>query len=435
MPVPRSKKRDTTLYDLLEVSPDATNAQIAKAYKVAAMKYHPDRNPDAPPEKFKEISAAYDVLKDEHKKEIYDQYGLEGLKEGMGAGGNGATSLFDLFMGGASRHHHHHQHGLPKGESKVIPLKVTLETLYSGETKSISFTRRVLCQQCNGSGCKTGKKRVHCRACHGQGVCMGMTRMGPLTFQQPVQCRDCDGEGEIIAHKDKCHVCHGNKITNENKTLDVVILPGCTNGKKIKFRGENDQLPGEAGDVFFLIEQEKHPLFERIHENDLLLKMKINLNESLTGFKRTIQHLDGRHVLIEHPPNQPIAPNAMKKITNQGMINMETHHTGDLIIQFDVEFPPMNFFNDPNILQQLESILPSKPVLNIPSNTGLDESSTAMIDYKKESHSTKHRSAKKVGDDSNEEQEDDDEQYTDDDDDDDDDDHDGHPQVHSCATH
>jgi DnaJ family protein A protein 2 len=193
MPVPRSKKRDTTLYDFLEVSPDATSAQIAKAYKTAAMKYHPDRNPDAPPEKFKEISAAYDVLKDEHKKEIYDQYGLEGLKEGIGAESNGASSLFDLLMGGATRHHRHH--GQSKGESKVIPLKVSLETLYNGETKSVSFTRKTVCKQCNGSGCKEGKKRIHCRSCHGQGVRMGMTRMGPLTFQQPVQCRECDGEG------------------------------------------------------------------------------------------------------------------------------------------------------------------------------------------------------------------------------------------------
>ncbi|CAF1277552.1 unnamed protein product [Adineta steineri] len=436
MPVPRAKKRDTKLYDLLEVSPDATNAQIAKAYKMAAMKYHPDRNPDAPPEKFKEISAAYDVLKDEHKKEVYDQYGLDGLKEGMGA--EGVTSLFDLFMGGSSRHHHK-QHGKPKGESKVIPLKVSLETIYNGETKPISFQRRVSCKQCNGSGCKEGKKRVHCRTCHGQGVCMGMTRMGPLTFQQPVQCRECDGEGEIIANKDKCHACHGNKIIEETKNLDVVILPGCANGKKIKFRGENDQLPNvEAGDVFILIEQEKHSVFERINENDLLIKLKINLNESLTGFKRTIQHLDGRHVLIQHPADQPIAPNSMKKIENQGMNSMETHHTGDLIIQFDVEFPPMNFFNDINILQKLESLLPSKPELDIPSGIILDESSS-MIDHKKESNTNKHRSSHKIGDESNEDDNnnDDDDQYTDDDgdDDDDDEDEDGQPQVHSCQTH
>jgi len=93
-----------------------------------------------------------------------------------------------------------------------------------------------------------------------------------------------------------------------------VILPGYSNGKKIKFRGENDQLPGiEAGDVYILIEQEKHSVFERINEYDLLIKMKINLNESLTGFKRIIQHLDGRYVLIQHSPDQPILPNSMKK--------------------------------------------------------------------------------------------------------------------------
>jgi len=213
-----------------------------------------------------------------------------------------------------------------------------------------------------------------------------------------------------------------------------VILPGYSNGKKIKFRGENDQLPGiEAGDVCILIEQEKHSVFERINEYDLLIKMKINLNESLTGFKRTIQHLDGRYVLIQHPPDQPIAPNSMKKIPNQGMISMETHHTGDLIIQFDVEFPPMNFFNDQSILQKLESLLPSKPVLNIPSGITLDEASS-MIDHKKESHSHRHRS-QKTGDESDEaEAEDDDDQYIDADDDEEDED-DDQPQVHSCQTH
>ncbi|CAF1612865.1 unnamed protein product [Rotaria magnacalcarata] len=439
MPVPRSRMHDTKLYDLLEVSPDATSAQIAKAYKVAAMKYHPDRNPDAPPETFKEISAAYDVLKDEHKKEIYDRYGLEGLKEGMGAGNSGASSLFDLIMGGSNRHNHHH--GPAKGVSKVIPLKVSLETLYNGETKSVAFTHKLICKQCNGSGCKEGKKRVHCRACHGQGIRMGISRMGPLTFQQPIQCRECDGEGEVIAHKDKCHLCHGNKIIEETKSLDVVILPGFSNGKKIKFRGENDQLPGiEAGDIYFLIEQEKHSVFERINEYDLLTKMKININESLTGFKRTIQHLDGRHVLIQHQPDHPIIPNSMKKIPNQGMISMETHHTGDLIIQFDVEFPPISFFQHPNIIQQLESILPPKPTLNVPSGVNLDETSS-MIDYKSESHPNKHRSQKASNDSTEEnggdgDDDDDDDQYVDDDDDDEDDeDNDGQPKVHSCQTH
>jgi DnaJ-class molecular chaperone len=246
--------------------------------------------------------------------------------------------------------------------------------------------------------------------------------MGPLTLQQPVQCRDCHGEGnrvcrrrqhqllehrvllsfrlgEVVAQRDKCSRCLGSKITDESRSLDVVILPGCPNGKKIKFRGENDQLVGhvvrrvvgrvtrstvvfqpemDAGDVFFLIEQEKHPIFERVDDNNLLMKMKINLSESLTGFKRLVEHLDGRSVVIQHPADQPIVPGesfegcafeqrchtccpslrrlgSMKRINNQGMINMETHHTGDLIIEFDVEFPPMNFFNEPHILQVSET--------------------------------------------------------------------------------
>jgi len=165
--------------------------------------------------------------------------------------------------------------------------------------------------------------------------------------------------------------------------------------------------------------------------------MKINLNESLTGFQRTIQHLDGRHVLIRHPADQPITPNSMKRISNQGMINMETHHTGDLIIQFDVEFPPMNFFNDSTILHKLENLLPAKSILNVPLGVNLDEASS-MIDYKKESKSTKHR-AQRIYDENNEEEEEDDDDDDDDDqyvdDDDDEEKEDDHPQVHQCQTH
>jgi len=153
--------------------------------------------------------------------------------------------------------------------------------------------------------------------------------------------------------------------------------------------------------------------------------MKINLTESLTGFQRLITHLDGRQVLIQHPSDQPIAPDTFKRISNQGMISMENHHTGDLIIQFEVEFPPANFFNNSTLIKTLETILPPKSTLTIPSGINIDEA-TAMVECKERPTSKNHYH----DDDDDDEEEEDDDDYMDDDDDDDDD-----PEVNSCHTH
>jgi len=149
--------------------------------------------------------------------------------------------------------------------------------------------------------------------------------------------------------------------------------------------------------------------------------MKINLAESLTGFERIIKHLDGRNVLIKHPPDQPIRPDSFKRVSKQGMISMETHHTGDLIVHFDVEFPPANFFNNPSLIKNLEALLPAKSSITIPTGTNLDEASSMT-----ECHQRPHSSPIAKDDD-----EDDDDQYMDEDDDDDEDE-DGLPHVHSC---
>jgi len=342
----------------------------------------------------------------------------------MATGGHSMFSFFDLLTGGASSMHRHGGGGgQPKCKSHVVSLKVNLETLYNGETKTIPITRKIICKQCNGSGGKSGKKLVRCTACHGQGVRMGMTRLGPLMIQQPVQCRECQGEGEIRPARDMCTKCHGKKVVEEQKTLDVVILPGFTHGKKIKFKSEYDQMPDmEPGDIIVIIEQEKHSIFERINDDDLLIKMKINLAESLTGFERIIKHLDGRNVLIKHPPNQPILPDSFKRVNNQGMISMERHHTGDLLIHFDIEFPRANFLNDPNLIKSLETLLPAKSIVKIPVGVNIDDASPMIECQYRPSPKHNHHHNESDND------------YMDCDDDDDDDDNTGHPHVQTCHT-
>jgi len=121
-------------------------------------------------------------------------------------------------------------------------------------------------------------------------------------------CKECSGEGEIINERDRCKTCNGKKTIDEKKKLEIVISPGSKHEQQLRFPGESDQAPNmEPGDVIIVLQQEPHPVFERSGDN-LIMKHKINLVESLCGFQIIVTHLDGRKIVIKHPPNEPIAP-------------------------------------------------------------------------------------------------------------------------------
>jgi DnaJ family protein A protein 2 len=125
-------------------------------------------------------------------------------------------------------------------------------------------------------------------------------------------CKDCSGEGEIINERDRCKTCHGKKTIDQKKKLEIVISPGSKHEQQLRFPGESDQAPNmEPGDIIIVLQQEPHALFQRSGDN-LIMKHKINLVESLCGFQLVITHLDGRQIVLIHPPNHPIAPGRFK---------------------------------------------------------------------------------------------------------------------------
>jgi len=175
----------------------------------------------------------------------------------------------------------------------------------------------------------------------------------------------------------------GKKQLNRKKKLEIVISPGSKHEQQIRFPGESDQSPGmDPGDVIIVLQQEPHAVFQRSGDN-LVMKHKINLAESLCGFQFVITHLDGRKLVLKHVANDPIAPDTYRCLKGQGMMNMRTHDAGDLIIQFEVEFPHEKFLIDPHAIKQLESILPPKPRVEIPQGEHVEEAH--MIDF----HTTK----------------------------------------------
>lgn len=256
--------KDTKLYDLLTVTPEAGENEIRKAYYKLAKQYHPDKlqteEKEAAEEKFKEIKFAYEVLSDKEKREVYDKYGLEGLKEGVsgtefedifshlfGGAGGGGFFPFDMFggfpgMGGGRGGAGMRGRGQKRRtQNMVYPLRVTLEELYNGATKSIEIERSVICKGCEGSGGKAGAMKP-CTGCSGRGFVMQYKQIGPGMVQQIQSiCKECSGEGEIINEKDRCKECKGKKTIEEKKKIEVHVDKGMHDSQKITHRGESNQ--------------------------------------------------------------------------------------------------------------------------------------------------------------------------------------------------
>lgn len=361
------KKSDNTkYYDILGVSKSATPDELKKAYRKAAIKNHPDKGGD--PEKFKELAQAYEVLSDPEKREIYDQYGEDALKEGMGGGG-ASHNPFDIFEsffggsfggssfgGGSSRGRRQKQ-----GEDVVHPLKVSLEDLYNGTSRKLSLSRNVICSKCKGKGSKSGASG-RCMGCQGSGMKVSIRQLGPGMIQQMQHvCPDCRGSGETISDKDKCGQCKGNKVVQDKKVLEVHVEKGMLHGQRIVFQGEADEAPDTVtGDIVFVLQLKDHSKFKR-KGDDLYVEHTLNLTEALCGFQFPLTHLDGRQLLIKSSPGEIIKPGQYKAINDEGMPQYQRPFMkGRLYIHFNVEFPDSGALS-PEQCKALEAILPPRP--------------------------------------------------------------------------
>mmetsp|Transcript_5398 Transcript_5398/g.11894 ORF Transcript_5398/g.11894 Transcript_5398/m.11894 type:complete len:435 (+) Transcript_5398:126-1430(+) len=334
----RPKGNSTRYYEILGVDKNASADDLKKAHRKLALKHHPDKGGD--PEKFKEINEAYDVLKDTEKRRIYDEYGEEAIKEGMGGGGGGGgmADIFDLFTGGRGGR------GGPRerrSEDVMHKLAVTLEDLYSGATKKLSLSRNISCDSCHGSGSKSGK-RAECATCRGTGVQVQIRPLGPGMVQQiQSRCSGCSGSGYSVPPSDQCTKCKGKGLISEKKTFEVHIEPGMKQGSKITLRGEAGcSEPGLApGDVVLVVQQKEHDVFKRVNI-DLIMEKKISLTEALCGCTFHVKHLDGRVLKVTTPPGEVIKPDTFKGIKEEGMpIHGRPFQKGNLYIHFVVVFP------------------------------------------------------------------------------------------------
>jgi len=328
---------DTTkLYEALGLEKNAEDKEIKKAYRKLAVKHHPDKGGDEA--RFKEISAAYEILSDPEKRSKYDKYGLEGLSDDHGSG-NGFNDIFSSMFGVRQRS----TSGRRKGEDVNHPIKVTLEDLYNGKNIKVAINRTVV----------VGEPKV-CDSCDGNGAVIELRQIA-LGMVQQIQrrCADCGGHG------------YSAETKKERKVLEVHVDKGMRHNQKIVFRGMADESPNtEAGDIYFVVNEQEHRFFKR-KGADLLMNKTVSLNEALCGFEWEVNHLDDRKIIVKSQPGEVIQPVAadgtpfVKIIRNEGMPSHgDPFNRGDLYILFRVQFPKENELSS-DIIKILRGNLPS----------------------------------------------------------------------------
>lgn len=348
-------KRD--YYEVLGVEKSADQDTIKKAYRKLAVKYHPDRNPGdkEAEEKFKEATEAYEILSDEEKRPIYDQYGFAGLDGmgGMGGGGaqyshafhdfsdlfggagGGFSDIFDSifgggFSGGSSRGGR--SSGPASGASLRYDLHIQFKDAVYGTNADIHFKHNESCEVCKGTGAAAGASKKTCPTCGG----MGQVRQGNGFFTIQQTCPKCGGKGTTI---DKpCSNCRGSGIQEKSKQMSLKIPAGVDNGKRIVIRGQGDagENGGAAGDLVVVLHVESHPLFER-DGNDLYCAVPVTLAQAALGCEITITALDGKKVTIKVPDGT--SNGKLLRIKGEGVPISGSSRKGDLYVKIMVQVP------------------------------------------------------------------------------------------------
>jgi len=327
---------DDKFYRALGVTKTATDKEIKTAYKKAAMKNHPDKGGD--PDKFKDISRAYEVLSDKDKRQAYDMYGEAGVDTAPGAGpgagyphGMDPMDIFESVFGFKRE-----QGGTSaKMEDKHFQMNFTLEDLYTGVTREFSIMREIICQPCKGAG---GTDAKTCRECNGSGQTVQRQSMGPF-FQQFVEtCRGCKGRGQIIPPGKTCKPCSGRGIKQKTESLSLEIPRGTAHGAQFRFQGRGDERVNTvSGDVIITINQTAHDVFQRLGA-DLLMQKEISLQDALCGLQFKVKFLDGKDLYIS-TKRRVVKPNDVWKVAGKGLQKSHGVSHGDLFITFDIKFP------------------------------------------------------------------------------------------------
>lgn len=353
---------DTDYYTLLGVEKGASAADIKKAYRKLAMKYHPDQNKDNPDaeKKFKEISNAYDILKDDQKRAAYDQYGSAAFDGSMGGGGRGGMGggfdgfgnfsdifeeMFGDFSGGGGRRG---SGGMgQRGSDLQYTLEITLEDAFKGKDAKIKVPTWEKCASCDGSGAKKDSGPTTCPTCKGA----GRVRMQQGFFTVERACSTCGGAGTVI--KDPCDTCNGSGRIRKEKTLQVNIPAGIEDGQRIRLSGEGEAGTngGPAGDLYVMMAVKPHKLFKREGAH-LHCSVPLAMTTAALGGSIEVPTVEGSRAQVKIPAGTQTGQQF--RLRSKGMSVINSSARGDMYVEITVETPVHLSKKQKELLQEFE---------------------------------------------------------------------------------
>lgn len=370
-------KRD--YYQVLGVDKSATAEEIKKAYRKAAIEFHPDKNPDDPTseEKFKEAAEAYDVLSSPEKKARYDQFGHSATGSGAGGGGGsyqsyggfggGGFSMDDIFERFGDIFGGHFSSGgyggsgsstrVNRGSDLRVKVKLTLSEIVSGTTKKLKINKQIVCDQCSGTGARDKNSYSTCTTCGGSGHTTQVVNTIFGRQQATVVCPTCNGEGKMITHT--CTKCHGEGTVKGEEVVEIRIPAGVGEGMQLSVSGKGNaaRRGGVNGDLLVLIEEEPHPELNR-EGNDLIYNLNINITDAILGAQVEIPTVDSRAKIKIEPGTNA---GRVLRLRGKGIPDVNGYGTGDLLVIIDLYVPSHISPAEKEALKKLQSSENFKP--------------------------------------------------------------------------
>lgn len=329
----------TDYYGLLGVSQKATDDELKKAYRKLVRELHPDVNPDpAAQEKFKQVTAAYEVLSDPQKRQVVDLGGDPlasggGGGAGFGQGFGGLGDIMDAFFGGGTSRGPRSR--AQQGADALIRIECDLSETAFGAQRELTIETAVLCVACQGQGTAAGTLPTTCETCRGRGEVQQVQRSFLGQVMTTRACPRCSGTGTVIEHP--CGECHADGRVRARRTLTVKVPPGVEDGMRIRLAGEGEIGPGggPAGDLFVEIREKEHPVFTR-EGDDLHCTISLPMTAAALGTSFPLETLDGEEQLDVPPGTQP---HEVFTLRARGVPHLRGNGRGDLHVHLDVQVP------------------------------------------------------------------------------------------------
>ena len=344
-----AEKRD--YYEVLGVPKNANADEIKKAYRKAAIKYHPDKNPGdkEAEDKFKEAAEAYDVLSNEEKRARYDQFGHAGMSGAGGAGGfgggfGGGFSMDDIFsqFGDIFGGHFGGGFGGSRGGRSVnrgsdirVRIKLTLAEIAEGTVKKIKVNKDVVCEQCGGSGAKDASSHTTCSQCNGSGYVVTVQNTFFGRMQSQSVCPTCHGEGKIITAK--CSKCGGEGCVRDSEVIEIKVPAGVGEGMALTVSGKGNaaRRGGINGDLIVVIEEERDPELLR-DGNNLIHNLNITVVTAILGGEVEVPTIEGKAKIKIAPGTHS---GKVLRLRGKGLPDVNGYGKGDILVVVDITIP------------------------------------------------------------------------------------------------